>query len=299
MLTVPSALIPLLVRLRKATQTYATADGARRAVQQGELRPAPYGPPARVRPGVSVDVHDEHGWPVYTITPTRTDRRGSVVYIHGGGWVHQIAPQHWALAAEIAAEANTTVTVPIYPLLPRGSAHEVVSAVTNIVRENRDRFGTTGIAGDSAGGQIALSAVLALRDRHDIVLPSTTLISPVLDLTLTNPRIPLVAATDPWLGIAGIRVLADLWKGDLDITDPMVSPLNGTLDGLGPITLFTGTRDILNPDARVLVEKLNDANVSIELHEAADQLHVYPLHPTLIGRKARETVVRNIRAQLT
>ncbi|MDY0914456.1 alpha/beta hydrolase [Rathayibacter festucae] len=294
-LAVPDALVPLALRLARANRTFVSADGARRRIRENALRPARFGPPPRLRPGVRVDVEQVGGWPVYTIRPQRI--RGGVVYAHGGGWVNEIAPQHWWLAARIADEASAAVTLPIYPLVPFGTALEARDGVRALVHRSLDRYGATALAGDSAGGQIALSTALALRD-EGVVLPLTTLISPALDLSWSNPRIPEVQPSDPWLGTPGGRVLAEKWRGEIDLLDPIVSPLFGDLAGLGPLSVYTGTRDVLNPDAHNLAEKAAAAGVPFELHEAVGQLHVYPLVPTRAGHEAQHDLVDGLRAAL-
>ena len=291
-LVVPDAFVPLALRLLRANRPFVTAEGARRRIRERELRPIPYGPPSRLRPGIRVDVEHVGGWPVYTILPREI--RGGAVYVHGGGWVNEIARQHWHLAARIADEASMAVTVPIYPLVPFGTAQQARDGVLALVRRSRERFGATCLAGDSAGGQIALSTALALRD-EGVVLPQTLLISPALDLSWSNPRIPAVQPTDPWLGTPGGKVLAEHWRGELDLLDPAVSPLFGDLAGLGAVTLFTGTRDVLNPDAHLLAEKAHAAHVALELREVVGQVHVYPLIPTRAGLDAQREVVQRMR----
>ncbi|WP_217809176.1 alpha/beta hydrolase fold domain-containing protein [Agreia pratensis] len=175
----------------------------------------------------------------------------------------------------------------------------MASHIGDLVRDNIDRYGSAGIGGDSAGGQISLSVALSLRDSHGIVLPQTMLISPALDLTWSNPQIPRVQPTDPWLATPGGKVFAEYWRGDSDLLDPVVSPLFGDLAGLGPITLFSGTRDVLNPDAHLLVEKAADAGVELDFHEGVGQVHVFPLLPTRIGRDARAVIVSRIRSSLS
>ena len=97
------------------------------------------------------------------------------------------------------------MVVPIYPLVPFGTAGNVVSVVASLVHI-LNGTGSTCLAGDSAGGQIALSAAVVLRDRFQIRLPQTVLIAPALDLSLTNPAIDSVEPTDPWLRREGLRV---------------------------------------------------------------------------------------------
>ena len=53
-----------------------------------------------------VTVEDALGWPVYTIAPVKGESERNLVYLHGGGWVNEIARQHWQLAGQIAAEAQ-------------------------------------------------------------------------------------------------------------------------------------------------------------------------------------------------
>jgi acetyl esterase/lipase len=235
------------------------------------------------------------GWPIYTLqrnlfdTPLRT-----VVYLHGGAWVNEISSQHWQLAAQIAARARVRVIVPIYPLVPFATAAEVMPTIVELVAEQVTPDHSVCLAGDSAGGQMALSAALALRNDHDFVVSRTVLISPVLDVSLTNPLID--AVQDPWLTRVGLLEFAKRWCGDLPMTDPLVSPLGADLTGLGPLTLFSGTRDILNPDARSLAEKARAAGVDIDYHEQPGLVHVYPLTPTREGRAARATIVDCLRA---
>jgi acetyl esterase/lipase len=293
-LVLPRALAPVFLRLTRANRTFTTEAGARRRIRERSLRPAPYGPPATLRSDVRVDVEQRGGWPVYRVSRRDGASAGTVVYAHGGGWVGEIVSQHWHLAAQVAAEAGTTVLLPIYPLVPFGTAEEARVGITDLVTS---AVGPVVLAGDSAGGQIALSAAQSLRDQG-VDVAHVLMISPALDLTWSNPRIPLVQPTDPWLGTPGGRVLAEHWRGSLDLLDPVVSPLAGELAGLPPLTVFTGTRDVLNPDAHLLRTRAAAAGVALDWREGVGELHVFPLLPTRAGRAARAQIVRTLRAAL-
>ncbi|WP_204078969.1 alpha/beta hydrolase fold domain-containing protein [Mycobacterium riyadhense] len=292
-----SRALPAILRITGRSRPYVSAQSARAHIDRRALRPQPYGPPPRLRSDVAVTVQRRLGWPIYTITANIGAPERIVWYLHGGAWVNEITPQHWQLAAQIAAEARATVIVPIYPLVPFAGAADVMPVIVELVADNVSRDGSVCLAGDSAGGQIAMSAALLLRDEHGVVIPRTVLISPVLDVSLTNPLIGAAESDDPWLGREALRVFADRWRGDLPLTDPRVSPLAGDLSGLGPLTVFTGTRDILNPDARLLAQKATAAGVDIEYHERRGLLHVYPLTPTPEGRAARAVIVERLRGR--
>ncbi|GGN90236.1 alpha/beta hydrolase fold domain-containing protein [Nocardia rhizosphaerihabitans] len=290
--------VPAYLRITRANRNYVSAEAAREHVRRLSAAPLHYAPPRRLR-GVVVSKSEDRGWPVYTLTPVSGPSRGGLVYAHGGGWVGEIAPQHWHLAARLAAQLRLTVTVPIYPLIPFGTAAQVIPRFAEIVTDSHARYGPTFVAGDSAGGQIALSTALRLRDTAGTTVPRTVLISPALDLTLENPLIAEVLPRDPWLGREGGLVFGEMWSGDLPMKDPIVSPLFGDFTGLGPLTVFTGTEDILNPDAHLLLGKARAAGVDIDFHEGHGLVHVYPLTPSREGQQARRHIVETLRADLS
>ncbi len=294
-----SQLMPVMLTLTRANAPFVDARQAREHMAKRSIRPRPYGPPPLLRRDVSISVDHSNGWPVYTLTPTSDDVAGGVVYVHGGGWVNEIALQHWQLAAQIAAEAKAAVTVPIYPLVPFATAEDVIRKVAELVLESTAKYGATAVGGDSAGGEIALSAAVVLLDEHQLVLPQTVLIAPALDLSLKNPQIDVVLPTDPWLGRDGTRVFIEKWRGDRSVEDPLVSPLNADLAGLGPLTIFCGTRDMVHPDTCLLVEKAVKAGVDVKFHEGDGLVHVYPLTPTPEGKAARTTIVERFRQSFT
>lgn len=298
-LTVPESVIPLILRARGANKPFVTEAGARKHLKKRFLRPVSFGPPARLR-GVSVErrLTDPSGWPVYDVHPGKKtfSRRATdsvVVYLHGGGWVNEIASQHWQIIARIARDTRQRVVVPIYPLLPLGNAREVCETTVNLVRAEVEATKQVRIAGDSAGGQIALSAALKLRDAG-IELQGITLLAPALDLTWSNPGIDIVQPSDPWLGVPGGKVLSEVWRGSDEVRDPVVSPLFGDFSGLGPLTILAGTRDVLNPDAHLLRRKAEAAGVSVTWHEAQDQLHVFALLPTKAGELGAQQIVASL-----
>lgn len=294
-----SNLVPVFLRVTGANRTLTSAARAEKHIVKAARRRPWVRPPNYVADRTRLTVAEaEVGagtMPVATLAPLTGESRGAVIYLHGGSWVNEIAPQHWQLTTQIATEASTTVIVPIYPLLPSpaATAEHVVAAVVELAIAARAEHGGVCLAGDSAGGQIALSAALALRDAG-VVVPRTILISPALDLSMKNPEMDAVQPSDPWLAKPGNRVFIDAWRGALPVSDPRVSPLEGDLTGLGPLTIFSGTRDILNPDARLLVSKARAAGVSVDYREVAGLVHVYPLTPTSEAREARAAIVSQL-----
>jgi acetyl esterase/lipase len=284
-----------LYQLLRVSRALSTEEAAKAILDGLALRPAPYGPPKRLGAEVRVSLVSSHPWPVYEISPSAGACHGVTIYIHGGAWALEIQPAQWRLVAEFASKAQTRVLVPIYPLLPRGSATEAVDTVAALTRDAvaTEGPGRVNILGDSAGGQIALSAALQLRDLG-IALRRTVLIAPAVDLAFDNPEIAVVERSDPLLRAAGTRYLAELWRGSLGIRDPRVSPLHGELTGIGPLTVFSGTRDITSPDTRLLVEKARASGVEVHYEPGPGLVHTTAVLPTRDGRRIRRAIVRTL-----
>ncbi|WP_336245105.1 alpha/beta hydrolase [Paeniglutamicibacter quisquiliarum] len=293
-----SRMMPPLLTALGYRRRFASAQATEDLVAARNLRPRTYGPPRLLRRGVSVSVEDEGGWPLYEIVPSSGLPRGQIVYVHGGAWINQIALQHWQLVAELAVTTGSRVLVPIYPLAPRGTAATVVPRVADLLGRLASEHGAENVSvvGDSAGGQIALAAAQLARDAH-LALAHTVLIAPALDLNLDNPVIDELEPNDPWLVRPGLRAAVELWRGDLPLDSPLVSPLFGQMAGLGPLAVFAGTRDITHPDCELLVSKARSAGVNTEFHQAPGMVHVYPLLPIPEGRQARRTMARILRGE--
>ncbi len=165
----------------------------------------------------------------------------------------------WLAYATIAANTGATVMVPIYPLADEGgTARTVMDTMADFISDQIEHRGAQNVSvlGDSAGGNIALVALQELVRRGAPVPSRLVLSSPGLDSTLSNPDIPFV--NDPVLSpisIPGLLATSTVWADGLELTDPRVSPLFGSLEGLPPTTVYAGSRDVVMPDVLRLREK--------------------------------------------
>lgn len=224
-------------------------------------------PPRLVTRGLTVQHHDFHGWDLWTLR-CKSPSGKNVLAVHGGAFVCEATVLHWGDYAAIARDTRATVLVPCYPLAPRGTAGTVVPQMADLITELVAEYGPDNVSiyGDSAGGGIALSAVQELVRRGETVPAGMVLLSPVVDASLSNPAIRFV--NDPVLNIDVLKANFARWAADLDLTDPLVSPLYGSLSGLPPTAVYAGSLEILAPDAIALQEKSSvtpDANFTFDL----------------------------------
>lgn len=282
------------MRVRRANRHYRSRELVRAHLQDLMLHPRSQAAPRRLRAGVDVSAELIGGWRVFRLRPTTRQVRGTVVYLHGGGWIHEAAPAHWRLVQQIASEVGVEVLMPVYPLAHEGGTAATV--VPQIVELCLQQSGPVVLAGDSAGGSIGLSAALALGAQGSPPVLSV-LVSPAVDLLFENPQIAEVQPSDPWLVRDGQIELAEMWldgRGD----DPVLNPINGDLKLAGEMLIFSGTRDITNPDTRLLVSRGKDADARITFVERPGLIHVYPLLPIPEGRQARRMITAAIQDAL-
>ena len=150
------------------------------------------------------------------------------------------------------------------------------------------------MVGNSAGAGLGLAAAQWLRDSGYRQPDRLVLISPGVNASIKRPEHAAIAALDPVQDIPGIIEAGRLYAGDLDITHPYVSPLNGDFRGLAPMIVFSGTLDLLYPDSVELAAKARAAGVPVEFHLRQGQPHNYAGMPTPEGRQAREVILRAV-----
>jgi epsilon-lactone hydrolase len=217
------------------------------------------------------------GNPVITLTPRGRDGGGHLLYTHGGGYVWPLVSAHWTMLERATRGTGVSITVPLYRLAPESgveAAYSMLSSVYAGLTERADSSRIT-LAGDSAGGGLALGQAIAHRDRGLPAARQVVLFSPWVDVAMTHPALPGLEAVDPMLKARRLIVAAGLWAGDTDVRDPRISPLRADLGDLPPVHVFQGGRDILAADAQVLAYRLREAGNRGTFTLAHNGFHVY------------------------
>lgn len=226
---------------------------------------------------ISVETLSLSGVTCEVITPKRTGGE-LMLYIHGGGFCVGSPRSHRGLVARIACAAEMIAIVPEYRLAPEhpfpAASDDILSVYRAIIAEWD--AAPRSIAGDSAGGCLALTALFDVRD-YGLPLPpgACALISPCTDLTMSGSSILERKDIDPFLAPDRLRDMFNAYSSGADLTDPRISPLFGDFTGLPPVLVEVGTDEILFDDAVRLTEKLRGAGVDTTLHVADGLFHVY------------------------
>jgi acetyl esterase/lipase len=283
-------------RLIRRPRTYATPQSARAYLKRPKKASEP---PSQLTKSARYQLTRDtiNGFYCYTVQSNSGEAsaadRASVVYVHGGAYVNQIERAHWKLVCAIADATRHPVHVPLYGLAPQHCAEEAIDLLGTVMGLAAQQ-GPIYIAGDSSGAGLALAATQTVIIAGATPPLGLTLISPWLDIALTNPAIATIAKRDPWLAVPGLRECGRVWARLLPADDNRVSPIHGELHNLPPIDLYVGDRDIFVADCRQLRDTIG--NDRITYHEQPGGIHVYPLLPVPEAKTARHTLLSHIHA---
>ncbi|WP_108811113.1 alpha/beta hydrolase fold domain-containing protein [Sphingorhabdus sp. Alg231-15] len=229
------------------------------------------------------------GYRVFTIAPRAGGRKSDhhVLYLHGGGYVMDISWAHWNFIGRLVDATGASVTAPIYPLAPEQKCEKLIPQMQGLFGQLAEKHGAANmtVMGDSAGGGLSLAVAHSLRDNGHSQPARLILLSPWLDVTATHPDQPEIEKRDPMISISGLRKFGELYAGHLDAKDPRVSPLFGSHKGLPPMQIFTGSADVLLPDAQRFRTALERVDGNFEYHEYSKMFHVWMLIPIPEGKK--------------
>ena len=218
------------------------------------------------------------GHTVIRCVPHDVSSGRELVYLPGGGYVNPLVSQHWWIIQRLMTGMRTAVTIPMYPLSPEHTvddARPFIDAAYDAVAARPDTRQIF-VAGDSAGGNAALTLVLRLRDSPRRSPDGVILLAPWMDLGLRHPDAWERQRRDPSLRAAGLRAAGEIWAASHSMTDPQISPLYDHGAELPPTLMVQGGRDIFFADTRDFAAKAHSAGSPVRAIFAPDGFHVYP-----------------------
>jgi acetyl esterase/lipase len=201
---------------------------------------------------------------------------GTLVYVHGGGYIWMRAATHLAVAAAFVRETGLRCISVDYrraPEHPFPAPVEDLVAVHRALLDAGESAARIAFAGDSAGGGLVVAALVALRDDGTPLPAAAVSISPWSDLAVTGASAD--TADDPIVSGNALRMMAGIYLAGADPCAPTASPLYADLTGLPPLLVQVGTRESLLDDARRLVARARAAGVDVTLTEYEDVIHMW------------------------
>lgn len=241
----------------------------------------------RVVEGLTFEAYDRADPP-----PLRDDL--VVLYLHGGGYFFGSPQTHRQLALNMAKHCDAPVFSLDYRLAPKhrfpAALDDAIAAYQWLVKTYPQRHFI--IAGDSAGGGLAINTALEARS-HGLPRPAAVItFSPWTDMAVTGESVDSNNRSCAMLTAKGVREAAQYYLGNADPRDPRHSPLYADLTGLPPQLIFASTDEVLRDDSTRFAAKAREQGVEVELHLVRGVPHVWPIFARIVpeGRESLRQV---------
>lgn len=239
----------------------------------------------------------------WVMTPD-ADPNLRLLYLHGGGWVSGSGGNYLPLAADISAAAKCAVLLPDYRLAPEhpfpAGIDDCVTAHEWLVANGPTGPGAaraTFVAGDSAGGNLTLATLLALKDRKLKQPAGGIAISPATDFTLTSQALKTVY--DPIISSRTMPEFRDRYLPKTDPRNPLASPLFGDYHGLPPLLIQLGEHEMLRDDAIRVTKKARADGTPVTLEIWPGMVHVFQIRGLPESREAIRRIADFMKHQQT
>ena len=214
-----------------------------------------------------------------------------ILHCHGGGYSTGSSLYARTLTSKLAESTSMDVLCFDYRLAPE----HPYPAATEDAMKVWDYLMLLGygardiiLTGDSAGGNLALSLVLKLKEQGRLLPRGIVLMSPWTDLTSSGKSFEAKAEVDPVLDRDYIDRMVAAYAPDMDLKQPLISPLFGDFEGFPPVYIQVGENEILLSDSLRLHQALVDANVSVKMDTYKGMWHVFQMSPVKAAREAMD-----------
>ena len=227
------------------------------------------------------------------ITPPGAMESRVILYLHGGSYAVGSIDSHRVLVGNIAHAAHARALAIDYRLAPE---HPHPAALRDTLTTYRWLLSQAPppdhviVAGDSAGGGLALATAVALREANEPLPTALVCLSPWTDLTLSGERYTDNAASDLILTADRLATFARWYLGEADPSSPLASPLYANLSGLPPILIQVGSDEMLLSDATRVAERAKAAGVNVVLETWEGMQHEWQFASRLLP-EAREAII--------
>ena len=204
----------------------------------------------------------------------------TIMYLHGGGYGSGSLNTHRTLAYQLSKTSGFQVLLVDYRLAPEypfPAAIEDSIKAYRWLQQNGLSAECIGIAGDSAGGGLALATCITLLKDQEQLPGAVVCISPWTDLAAQGKSFQTKTAVDPICSQFMIEFFRNLYVQKVDFCHPLASPLYADLTGVPPLLIQVGTEEILLDDSIRLAEKAKQCGVETELKIWEKMIHVWHL----------------------
>jgi len=258
---------------------------------------------ARPRKNVKIVSVEAGVVPSEWLIPIAAPQDCSILYLHGGAWFMGSANTHRAFVSRLAYASGVQALVINYRLAPEfpfpAGLEDCVTAYEWLLQSGIAANRII-VAGDSAGGNLTLALLIALRDAGKPLPAGAVALSPATDLAFTGESLHTRLQLDPIFSGGGPSNIIQAYIASHDPHEPLISPLYGDLHGLPPLLIHVGDHEILLDDSVRFGEKALAAGVEATTVVWPEMFHVFHLFTPILpeARRAVRQIAAFIRSRL-
>jgi monoterpene epsilon-lactone hydrolase len=240
-----------------------------------------------------------NGVPAEWITPQQVMNGRTILYLHGGYYLMGSIRTHHNLAGNIATAAQARALIIDYRLAPEhpfpAGLEDSVTAYQWLITQGINAAQIY-LVGDSAGGGLVLSSLLALRGRGIAIPAGAVCLSPVTNVTMSDESWKSNGKKELVLSRYIAEKVPSLYLRDHDPRDPLASPIYGELSGLPPLLIQVGSDEVLLSHSTSLAERALHAGVDVRLEIWPGMFHVWQYTASMVpeARHAIEKIAEFI-----
>jgi monoterpene epsilon-lactone hydrolase len=258
--------------------------------------------PTTLPPDVSGSSGEVGGVPGEWLVP-REGATATLLYLHGGGYFACSAKSHRPITTWLARSIPARVFTPEYRLAPEhrfpAALDDVLAAYRGLLQEGTDPAQVV-MAGDSAGGGLALAACVALRDRGEPLPAGLALFSPWTDLAMTGATIETNRDRDAMFHCDFLVPASRIYLGGTDPKHPLASPFYADMTGMPIMHVQVGRNEAMYDDSRRVVAKVRAAGGEAHLDEWESVPHGWQILTATVpeARESLDTAAGFLRASI-
>jgi len=254
-------------------------------------------------PATATDAVSADGVPGEWVSAEGASSDATIYYLHGGGHAIGSIESHRGLISRISKASGARAFAIDYRLAPENPYPAGLEDSVKVYRwllAHGIPPSRIVIAGDSAGGNLALATLLALKDAGEPLPAATVLLSPWTDLTGSGDSMQTRADVDPMIMADPAHLTARQYAGDTPLDHPLVSPLFGDLSGLPPMLIHVGDYELLLDDSTRLADRAKQAGVDVTLEVWPEMIHVWHFFAPMVpeATEAIEVIGKFIRSHV-
>ncbi len=235
---------------------------------------------------VKTESFDIKGVPAKWISTPETIQERVLYFLHGGGHVSGSIKTHQDFAARLSRVAKARLILIDYRLAPEhpfpAGLEDAVKAYKWLVDDEKIAPKNIIIVGDSAGGNLALTTLLKLKELNVELPAAAVLISPWTDMVGMGESMITKVDVDPFISPIACEYFSQMYARDRDVRNPLISPLYGDLQGLPPLFIQVGTAEVLLDDSIRLAKRAKAIGVEVELDVWEDMIHDFAMFAAVV-----------------